>query len=100
MLPDQNRRLVGPSSSHVTHRIATAAQNEGWQAKILHETNTVGMTFHCEVETAETIARQTVTATLQDNGLGAIVVHACLDNGLKDALVRRIINPIAKRKID
>ena len=58
------------------------------------------MPSHTEIEASQAVAGKTVAAALQDNGLGAIPVHNALNHGLKDTLVRDIIDAVTKRKID
>jgi hypothetical protein len=55
---------------------------------------------HAQVEAAQTIARETVSATLQDHGLRLVVVHHRLDDGLEDGLVRVVRDAITEREID
>jgi hypothetical protein len=56
--------------------------------------------LHAEVEATETVARQAVAAALQNNGLGLVVGHDGVDDGLEDVLVGLIGNAIAQGKVD
>lgn len=58
------------------------------------------MATHAQVEAAQAIARETVSATLQYNGFRLIIVHHGLDNGLENGLVRVVGNAITQREID
>lgn len=58
------------------------------------------MAAHAKVEAAETVTRKTVSTTLKDNGLGLVVVHDGLDNGLENGLVGIVGDTIAKREVD
>lgn len=58
------------------------------------------MSAHTQVEATQAITGQTVTTTLQDHSLGSIPFHHALDNGLKNALVRDIVNTVAEGEVD
>lgn len=58
------------------------------------------MASHTEIETAKPVTGKTVTSTLQNHSLRAIPIHDMLDDRLKNALVRSIIDAVAKREID
>lgn len=58
------------------------------------------MPCHAEVEATQPVAGKTVTTTLQDNGLGAVVGHDGFDGGLENALVGLVCDAVAKREID
>lgn len=57
------------------------------------------MASHAEIETSKTIAGKTVTPTLDNDGFRAVPFHDISDRRFKDALVRNVIDPIAKREI-
>lgn len=58
------------------------------------------MTSHTKVEATQAIARQTVTTTLQDDSLWSVPFHNALDDGLENALVGHIVDPISEREVD
>jgi len=58
------------------------------------------MASHAQVETAQSITREAVSATLENNCFRLIVVHNTLNNWLKDRFVGHIVNTIAKWKVD
>lgn len=58
------------------------------------------MSTHTQVEAAQTITGETVTTALQDHCLRAVPLHNTLNDRLKDALVRGVIDTIAKREVD
>lgn len=58
------------------------------------------MPTHTEVEATKTVARQTVTTTLEDNRLRTVPLHDALDYGLEDALVGGIVDTVAEGEVD
>lgn len=57
------------------------------------------MTTHAEVEAAQSIARQAVSATLEDNSLRLVVLHHSIDDGFEDGLVGLVGYSVAKREV-
>jgi hypothetical protein len=62
--------------------------------------HTVGVTLHAEVEATQSVTRKTISSALQNNSSGLIPLHDMLDNWLEHALVRQIVDTIAKWDID
>ena len=58
------------------------------------------MATHAQIEAAQAVTRKTVAAALEDNGLGLVILHHCLDDWLENCLVRRVVNAIPQREID
>ena len=58
------------------------------------------MASHAQVEAAQSIARETVSAALENNGFGLVIVHNALNDGLEDRFVGDIVNAVAKREVD
>jgi hypothetical protein len=99
-LTDKNTSFECPGTSDIAHSVATATEDKGWHAESFHKFDAVGVTTHAEVEAAKTVARQAVTATLEDDGFWLVISHDSLDDWLKDGLVGNIINAIAEREVD
>jgi hypothetical protein len=99
-LTDENARFIRPGSGNIAHGVATATENKSRQTKTLDITDAVGMAIHAEVKATQPVARQTVTATLQDHGLGLVVSHDVLDDGLEDGLVGLVGDTIAEWVVD
>ncbi|KAI6769544.1 hypothetical protein HG530_004173 [Fusarium avenaceum] len=100
LLANKNTGLKSPSTCDVSHCVATSTENQSRKVEALDKVDTVGMTIHAQVEATETITRQTVATTLQDNSLRLVVLHDVLNNRLEDRTVRRIGNTISERKVD
>jgi hypothetical protein len=100
LLSDQAASLVGPGAGNIAHSIATATKDEGGQAEALDVVDTVGVALHAEVEASKSIAGQRVGTALEDDGLGLVELHDVLDDGLKDGLVRLVVDAVAEREVD
>jgi hypothetical protein len=58
------------------------------------------MTLHTKVEATETIPRQTVSTTLEDDGFWIVIVHDTLNDWLEYRFVGLIVDAVSQRKID
>lgn len=92
--------LKGPGASDISHGVAATAENESWQAELLHKIDAVCMTAHAEIEAAQSIAGQTVATTLEYYSLWLVVFHNSANDGLENVPVGRICNAIAEGKVD
>lgn len=58
------------------------------------------MAVHAEVEAPQSISRQTITATLQNDGFWAVVCHDGIDDGLEDVFVCLVGDTVAEREVN
>ena len=58
------------------------------------------MAAHTQVETSQTVTRQTITTTLKDDSLWAVPFHNMFDNWFKDAFIGNVIYAISEREVD
>lgn len=58
------------------------------------------MAVHAQVETAESVARQAVTAALENNGVRIVVFHDARNDRLEDRLVGSIIYAVSEGAVD
>lgn len=58
------------------------------------------MTFHAQVEAAQSVSGKTITTTLKYNSFWSVVFHDSFDDRFEDRFVGGIVNPISKRKVD
>ena len=96
---EKSRRLVAPASRDIADRVTAAAHDERGQTEALDKVDAHGMTLERQVEAAEAIARERVSAALQGNRSGTIALHDGLDDGLEDALVALIVYAVLEREV-
>ena len=58
------------------------------------------MSAHAQVEAAEPVPRQGVAAALEHHGLGLVVFHDGVNDGLEDGIVRDVVDAVPQRKVD
>lgn len=96
----EDTSLVSPSTGDVAHGVATTTENQRGQTEALDVAHAVSVAIHAQIEATQTITRQTVTATLQDNSFGLVILHDVLDNGLENGFVGLVSDTVSQRVVD
>lgn len=65
---ENNSSFVGPASSNIADIVTSTSQNQKRDVEALDKLDTTSVTLQSEVEAAQTIVRQGVSPTLQDDG--------------------------------
>jgi hypothetical protein len=100
LLSNKLAGLVGPCSGNVSHSVATTAEHNDRYAEALHVLDAVGVACHTQVEAAQSVTRQAVSAALKYDGFRAVVGHDGLDGRLENVLVGLIGDSVAQREVD
>ena len=92
--------FVGPTSWHILYCVATTSQNDSWDSKSEHIVDALCMTFHWQVEMAQSIFRQGISSTLDDHSIRSVETHARIHNFFEELKVGPIINPFLQRHVN
>ena len=95
----QNGSLVRPATRYVTHSVSPSAEHKQRHVEGLHVLHAFGVAVQGEVEAAEAVTCERVSAALQDDGGRSVHLHDLVDDRSKYGLVGVIVNAFVEGNV-
>mmetsp|Transcript_441 Transcript_441/g.689 ORF Transcript_441/g.689 Transcript_441/m.689 type:complete len:359 (-) Transcript_441:54-1130(-) len=96
----QYRRFITPQTRHIANGIATTTQNERGDTLGLDVFDTGRMTLECQIEWPQSISRNAISATLQNNSTGLKDFHNLIEQRLEQIAIGIIAHATLEGSID
>ena len=95
----QNARLKRPAPRHVAHRVPSSSQDQEGDIFALYVLHARRVASKRQVETAEPVARQRVSAALEHDCLGCKTLKNFVDDGAKNAHKGIVVHAVVEGEI-
>ncbi len=91
--------FVCPHTGHVTYSVSTSSKHQQRFVKGGDILYTFPVTFGRQIEASESVSREGICATLEDDCIRLVHVHDSLNNRLENVLITLIVYSIFQRKV-
>jgi hypothetical protein len=94
LLVNRNGSLIGPTPWDIPQRVAPSSTHKQRNIEIFHDLDAFSMTLDRKVETSQSVARKTVSPTLQHDCTRLEISHYIFHHVFENVHERVIINSL------